>query len=263
MSLPKHTLITGASGTLGSKLSQYLRGQSELTLLDQVETPGVIVADLSRWDEKWVSHFKGVDAVVHFAGNPIAFDEWDALLEPNVDAVLNVFEAAARNGVRRVVFASSNHVMGGYRDISEAQITEELTPRPGVQYFANGEERNSAVYGATKLFGERIGKHFAEVRGLEVLSVRIGWVWKGKNLPGELPSERGDWFRNMWLSDRDFLHLMERCLISTLPARHMIVNGMSSNSGMRWDLSVALNLLGYAPQDDVHAERSNNDSADE
>ena len=254
MTLPNRILITGSSGNLGSKLASHLKDRSELTLIDRVAAAGATMAELNHWDEKWTSLFKGAGAVVHLAGNPVAFDPWNDLLEPNVDAVLNVFEAAAQNNVKRVVFASSNHVMGGYQHPSDGSIREDSLPNPGATYVVDKIERSSAAYGATKLFGERIGKHFAEVRGLEVVCVRIGWVWKGRNLPSELPAERGDWFRNMWLSDRDFLQLMECCLSAELPERYALVNGMSANSGMRWDLTVARELLGYSPQDDVNAE---------
>jgi hypothetical protein len=55
----------------------------------------------------------------------------------------------------------------------------------------------------------------------------------------------------MWLSDRDFLHLMERCLLAELPEKFVIVNGMSANAGMPWDLESTCRVLGYRPQDDV------------
>jgi len=188
--------------------------------------------------------------VVHLAGNPIAYHPWPELVGPNIDAVLNVFEAAARGGVGRVVFASSNHVMGGYQD-DQRPITPQLPPRPGLSYGAEGAKRDSTPYGSTKLFGERVGKHFAEARGLTVIAVRIGWVWRGENTPAGLPKDRGEWFRQMWLSDRDYLQLMERCLSAELAERFVIVNGMSANSGMRWDLGETRRLLGYDPADDV------------
>jgi uronate dehydrogenase len=84
-----------------------------------------------------------------------------------------------------------------------------------------------------------------------VICVRIGWVWRGENVPSELPPERGDWFRNMWLSDRDFLHLMDCCLTAELPEPFLIVHGMSNNTGMRWDLTSTTRAIGYQPQDDV------------
>ena len=254
MSLPDSVLITGASGNLGAKLAAHHRGRTRLVLLDRSGSEGIQSADLSSWGD-WTRQFEGVDVVVHLAGNPVAYQDWPDLLGPNVDAMLNVYEAAAVAGVRRVVFASSNHVMGGYQDGPPIPILESLPPKPGLRYFADGAERFSGAYAATKLLGERVGRQYAISRGLEVIAVRIGWVWRGVNEPRELPAERGEWFRDMWLSDRDFLHLMECCLKATLPESFLVVNGMSANTRMRWDLTTARSLLGYSPQDDVHRTR--------
>jgi len=247
-------LITGAAGNLGAKLSAHLHGRTDLVLLDRIEAPDVQLADLSNWSELWLRKFEGAEAVVHFAGNPVAFDPWPDLVGPNVDAMLHVYEAAARAGARRLIFASSNHVMGGYQD-GDAPIIEDMPPRPGARYVSAGAERFSGAYGATKLFGERVGKQYAAERGLEVIAVRIGWVWRGINTPEELPADRGQWFRQMWLSDRDFLQLMECCLTARLPEPYLVVNGMSANTGMRWDLTRAREILGYVPQDDVNGVR--------
>ncbi|MGL6094573.1 MAG: NAD-dependent epimerase/dehydratase family protein [Fimbriiglobus sp.] len=254
MTRPGSVLITGAGGNLGAKLAAHLRGRTRLVLLDRAGGGAVHPADLGHWGE-WVGHFDGVEAVVHLAGNPVAYHDWPDLLGPNVDAMLNMYEAAAAHGVRRVVFASSNHVMGGYQDGPPVPITETLPPKPGLRYTADGAERFSGAYAATKLLGERAGRLYAAARALEVIAVRIGWVRRGANEPGELPAERGAWFRNMWLSDRDFLHLMDCCLTARLPAPFFVVNGMSANAGMRWDLTAARTVLGYTPADNVDTTR--------
>jgi NAD+ dependent glucose-6-phosphate dehydrogenase len=250
-------LITGANGNLGRKLANYLKATDceHLVLLDRTGDKEVIEADLSCWSDQWAHHFHDVDAVVHLAGNPVAYHDWAELVGPNIDAMLNVYEASVRYGVGRVVFASSNHVMGGYQDGPQIQITETLPSKPGLRYFADGAERFSGAYAATKLFGEQVGRHYALIDEMDVIALRLGWVWRGVNEPSELPVERGEWFRNMWLSDRDFLHLMERCLTASLPERFQIFNGMSANTGMRWDLTAARTVLGYSPQDDVNAPR--------
>lgn len=245
-------LITGAAGNLGCKLvDHFTLLQFSLTLLDCVAASGVITADLSRWNEDWAQHFSGVDIVVHLAGNPVAYHDWPQLIRPNIDAVMNTFEAAARYGVRRVIFASSNHVMGGYQDEPDCPITEDLSPRPGLRYVADGAERFSGAYAASKLFGEQLGRHYAAVRGLQVIAIRIGWVWRGINEPTHLPDERGEWFRQMWLSDRDYLQLMTCAVTASLTEPFQIVNGMSANTGSRWDLSRVREKIGYEPQDDV------------
>jgi NAD+ dependent glucose-6-phosphate dehydrogenase len=246
-------LITGAAGNLGAKLRRHLEGRYELRLLD-IDPGGdaaIVRADLSRWDAAWVESCRGVDGVVHLAADPTAFQTWPNLVRPNVDAVVNVFLAAAQGGVRRVVYASSNHVMGGYQDDPAPRLTTEMPPRPGTHYVSGGQQRDSTPYGSAKLCGERVGKCFAEAYGLSVVAVRIGWVRPGENRAEEVPAERGPWFRLMWLSNRDYCQLMERCLVADLPAPFAVVNGMSANTGMRWDIDQTRRLVGYEPQDDV------------
>jgi NAD+ dependent glucose-6-phosphate dehydrogenase len=250
VTFPESVLITGASGNLGAKLAAHCAGRTRLVLLDREARSGVQSADLSRWGD-WVRCFESTEMVIHLAGNPIAYHDWPDLLDPNVDAMLNVYEAARVAGVKRFVFASSNHVMGGYQDGPDIPITESLPPKPGLRYVADGAERFSGAYATAKLMGERVGQCLALSQGMEVIAVRLGWVWRGNNLPDELPAERGDWFRKMWLSDRDFLHLMDCCLRARMPEPFLIVNGMSANTGMRWDLSVGRRILGYNPRDDV------------
>lgn len=247
-------LITGASGNLGSKLRHHLEGRYALLLLDihpRAETR-IIQADLSRWDKTWVDLFQGVDVAVHLAADPTAHQSWPNLVGPNIDATINVFQAAVQGGVKRVVYASSNHVMGGYQDEPEpACLTTDVAPKPGTRYVVDGQPRDSTPYAAAKLFGERLGKCCADVHGLSVIAVRIGWVRPGQNRPDEIPPERGPWFRLMWLSNRDFCQLMERCIVADVPVPFAVVNGMSANTGMRWDIAYTRQLLAYAPRDDV------------
>jgi uronate dehydrogenase len=254
MAYDKTVLITGAAGNLGGKLRAHLEGRYLLRLLDinAGDDSKIISADLSRWDPAWVEHFRGVDAVVHLAADPTANQTWEKLLAPNMDAVVNVFSAAAAAGVRRVVYASSNHVMGGYQHDSQAGVlTTELPPRPGTLYIGQGQARDSTPYGSAKLFGERLGRCYAEMHGMSVLAVRIGWVRPGANRAQDIPPEYVDWFRLMWLSNRDYCQLMERCINADPALGFAIVNGMSANTGMRWDIERTRRLIGYEPQDDV------------
>jgi uronate dehydrogenase len=247
-------LITGASGNLGSKLRQHLHGRYPLRLLDvhSKGDPEIMQADLSLWNAAWVEAFRGVHTVVHLAADPGATQPWKKLIGPNLDALIMVFTAAAQAGVKRLIYASSNHTMGGYREIPEAgKITVDLPPLPGTRYERNGVPLNSIAYGAAKLFGERLGKCYADIYGLSVIAVRIGWVREGDNHPATLPADRDTWFRQMWLSNRDFCHLLECCIEADAALRFAVVNGMSANTGMRWDVEHTRTLLGYEPQDDV------------
>jgi len=253
----KRVLITGAAGNLGRKLTQHLQGRYDLRLLDRQSSDegNVQIAHLEHWDPALVQHFAGVDTVVHLAANPNPMPDWFELLESNMDTVVNVFTAAAQQGVKRVIYASSNHAMGQYKDIGEpAQITTTIPQRPGTSVVRDGQQLTTLPYGAMKLLGERVGKCFADAYNMDVIAVRIGWVQRGENNPSQIPAERDDWYRLMWLSNRDFCQLMERGIEADLGGvRFAVVNGMSNNTGMRWDIGYTKQLLGYAPQDDVMA----------
>src|SRR5262249_41181956 len=172
----KTVLITGAAGNLGSKLRQHLQGRYNLRLLD-VEPRGdgaIVSADLSVWDRQWVDCFTGSDVVIHLAGNPLAHQTWPNVIGPNIDAMINVFDAAVGARVPRLIFASSNHVMGGYKDDPHVKrLGHDTPPRPGARYEVDGEQRDSTPYAAAKLFGERLGKCYSEIHGISVIALRI------------------------------------------------------------------------------------------
>ena len=248
-------LITGAAGNLGGKLRRHLEDRYTLRLLD-LDPAGdetITQADLSVWSDAWTREFEGADAIVHLAANPGPFLTWSDVIGPNVDGVIHVFAAAARANVPRVIYASSNHTMGGYKDFPEPRrLTTSVPPRPGATHPVEGVRRDSAAYGSAKLFGERVGKCYAEIHGLSVIAVRIGWTHEGENRPEVMPPGRDDWFRLMWLSDRDFCRLMEKAIEADPSIRFAVVNGMSKNTGMRWDIDETRDLLGYEPADDVN-----------
>ncbi|CAN5806294.1 NAD(P)-dependent oxidoreductase [soil metagenome] len=251
----KIVLITGASGNLGRKLAQHLAGRYTLRLLDRVARHSdVVAADLSSWDKNWVDLFQGVDAVVHLAADPTAEASWADLVAPNIDALINVFAAAAQAKVKRLVYASSNHVMGGYKDVDQpTTLTTDIPVKPGTRYTWEGSSQthDSVAYGGAKLFGERLGKCYADIHGLSTIAVRIGWVRAGDNQAATIPADTEEWFRLMWLSNQDFGNLFEHC-IEADPALHFaIVNGMSANANMRWDIEHTHKLVGYAALDHV------------
>ncbi len=233
-------LITGASGNLGKKLREAWGDAYDLLLIDATpdDDPEVVQADLADWDESWVGLFEGVDTVIHLAANPSEHASWEALLRPNLDALCNVFHAAALAGVERVIYASSNHAMGGYREFGDQPITVDLPPKPG------------NPYGAAKLFGERLGRSFAHAFDITVVALRLGWVQPGLNMPDSLPD---DWSRSLWLSDGDLIRLFDRAVEAEIePGEFVLANGMSDNDGMRWDLTEAAERLDFQPEDDAY-----------
>jgi len=228
-------LVTGATGRLGQLLLRHFANDFDLraTCLNPTALPGVATADLSLVDQCDLRLFAGVDVVVHCAGQASSAASWADVQRHNVDATFNVFETAARAGIGRVVFMSSNWTMAGYRFGTEI-LTEALPPRP------------TNPYGVSKVVGERIGRGFADHRGLSVICLRIGYC--GGLAPQDPRLSKTSWLRHKWLSDRDFLQLVERSIVAT-DIGFAIVNGMSNNAGMRWDLAAGRRLLGYVPVD--------------
>jgi uronate dehydrogenase len=250
----RSVLLTGAAGNLGGKLRRHLEGRYRLLLLDidPKGDPQIVREDLSRWSETWVRLFEGVDVVVHLAANPDAHQTWPNLIGPNIDATLHMFEACARGRVKRVVYASSLHVLTGYRDVPEpALLTPDTPPRPGCRYIEQGEERNSMAYAAAKLLCERVGRFYAEIRGLAVLVARLGWVLRGENRPETMRREEDAWLKTAWLSNRDYCQFMQCCIEGDPGNRFAIVHGVSANTGARWDWKSAREAIGYRPQDDL------------
>jgi NAD+ dependent glucose-6-phosphate dehydrogenase len=239
---PRTVLITGASGNIGIKLREAWADLYDLVLIDVAAPPGdpdVVKADLGELDDEWLSYFHGVDTVIHLAANPDEFATWEDLEGPNLDALANVLHAAALAGVERFVFASSNHVMGGYRAL-DMRITPDLPPRP------------DGPYGASKLMGERLGRSVASAFDMTVIALRLGSVQEGENRPDTLPD---DWARSMWLSNRDLARLFEAAVEAELEdLDFVVVNGMSNNRGSRWDLAATAELLGFDPEDDAYTE---------
>lgn len=232
-------LITGASGSIGGKLAAHFRqaGCPDLRLLSRSVRgdSSVIAADLSCWDDRWAAHFAGVDTVIHMAADPSSRATWESAQRLNIDLMLNVLEAARQHHVRRVVFGSSNWVMAGYRFATE-RLTTDLPPWP------------INPYGYTKLFGERAGRSVAARTGISFIAFRIGWCQRE---PGNRPGPhmtQGTWGQQMWLSDRDLCQAMERAVLVEDVA-FAVLNLMSDNPGMRWDIEATRKTIGYQPRD--------------
>jgi len=246
-------LVTGAEGTIGTAVREHLGDRFELvslTLTPQ-EFPSH-VADISDL-EAILPAFEGVEAVVHLAGSPAIETPWDEVLRNNLIGSYNVFEAARRGGVSRVVFASSNHAVGMY----------ELDGAPGVYEVDDGrcydhtaEVRPDSLYGVSKVYGEALGRLYMERHGLSVFCLRIGAVRANDDptAPSANPlldldaGGRRNRMRAVWLSRRDCAELIACCLVVE-DVRWAIVYGVSANPRRFWDLEHARELLGWEPQD--------------
>lgn len=236
-------LITGAHGNLGSKVRAHFTGLGWKLRLTDIESGGddtIIAADLSVWDEAWVGLFADVDAVIHFAGRPSPRTSWPDAVRYNFDMMQNVYEAAVRQRARRLIFASSNWVMAGHRFANEHTLTGEMEPYP------------VNPYGVSKLVGERLGRSYHDRWGLSVICFRIGYCQRGENQPGPHMGW-GSWGQLMWLSNHDLCNAMERGVLAE-GVGFAVLNLMSDNPGMRWDIESTRRVIGYAPHDGAAAQ---------
>ena len=224
-------LLTGADGHLGRVLRLGLRGVWPVLRLTHRRPFGnpetgeeILLANLDVYDEVDAA-MSGVDAVIHMGGRA---DEaaWKIIEQNNILGTYHVFEAARRHGVKRVVYASSNHVIGHYR--RDRILTGTEPPRP------------DSLYGVSKVFGEALGRMYADKYGLSVLSLRIGTCC-------ETPLNRRA--LSTWLSFRDLVQLVRIC-IDALDVHYETVWGVSANTRGWWD-NQAAERLGYRPQDNA------------
>ena len=229
-------LITGAAGNIGAKITTHFRETSdhELRLLDRRASGDIVEADFGEWDEVWATHFGGVDTVIHLAGNPSGRTSWASANRDNIAGTQHVLRASREAKVRRVIFASTNQIMLGYR-FATGRVTTDMPPAP------------LSPYGISKFACEEIGRAFHEETGIDFLALRIGYFQRGENLPGA-HMEIGEWGQSMWLSNRDMNQAMDKA-IAAPPFGFAVVNLESANAGMRWDLEHTREVIGYVPLD--------------
>jgi len=225
-------LITGAAGIIGMCLRTHLRGRYALLRLADIaeQEPAGEGEDVRTFDIREIDSvercMQGMDCVVHLAGVPVE-DSWEKVLPLNIEGCYNVFEAARRQGVRRVVFASSNHAVGYHR--RERFIDNAVQPRP------------DSRYGVSKVFGEALGSMYADKYGMSVACLRIGTFRKP-----DRPCESRQLLT--WISHRDMAQLARRC-VEHESYHFVVAYGVSNNLRNRWDNS-NVKFLGYAPEDD-------------
>ena len=221
-------LLTGSAGRIGTYLRHglpglgwKLRGYDIATAPDD---PDQVVADI-RDPDRLAPVMDGVGAVVHLAGIPTE-DRFDRIMSANIDGTYQVFEAARRAGVRRVVYASSNHAVG-------------FLPRQPLAPV-DGPPRPDTYYGLSKVFGEALARLYVDRHGMSVACLRIGSCFDEPSSVRQLST---------WLSPGDAVRLVHACL--TAPdLDYAVVYGTSANTRGWWDLDPG-RRLGFEPVDNA------------
>lgn len=230
MSAPfNRLLLTGAAGGLGRQLRPRLRRLCATLRVSDIAELGAAAAGEevrpARLEDAQAVHalLDGVNAVVHLGG--VSTEQpWQPILEANVMGVVHLYEAARKHGVKRIVFASSNHVTGFYRQ------DEVISPQDPV--------RPDGFYGLSKAWGENVSRYYFDRHGIESACLRIG---------SSFPEPRDRRMLATWLSYDDLDRLVTACLTAPVLG-HTVVYGVSDNHTVWWDNTGARHV-GYRPQD--------------
>jgi uronate dehydrogenase len=223
-------LLTGAAGGLGKVLRERLRPFARTLRLSDIAALApapaaheeIVLCDLA--DKQAVDALvAGCDAIVHLGGISVE-RPFEEIIEANIRGVFNVYEAARRHGVQRVVFASSNHAIGFYKQDETID--------------ASARRRPDGYYGLSKSFGEDMAQFYFDRWGIETVSIRIG---------SSFPEPLNRRMMSTWLSYDDLTALIEKALF-TPDVKHTVVYGMSANRDVWWDNTQAAHL-GFVAKD--------------
>src|SRR5437870_7304963 len=211
-------LVTGATGDIGTRLRKLLKGVYPNLRLSDIKPPADLAADETfiKADLASIAEVEravaGVHGIVHLGGFSVE-GPWDTILNSNIIGTYNLFEAARRHGVERVVFASSNHAVGFYP--RARHIGTDASVRP------------DSRYGVSKAFGEAIAALYAYKHGLRTTSIRIGNF-------ADLPVDRRR--LSIWIAPEDLAQLI-RIGLEHADIRCEIFYGISDNARGWWDNS--------------------------
>lgn len=234
-------LLTGAAGGLGKVLRSRLSAFAEtLRISDRADLgpanagEEVVICDLA--DKTAVHHLvDGVDAVVHFGGISLE-DRFEPILQSNIVGVFNIYEAVRKHGVKRVVFASSNHVTGFYKQSDKIDTDAPMRP--------------DGLYAVSKCFGENLSRFYFDRYGIETVCLRIG---------SSFPVVKDRRMLATYLSYDDLVELV-RCALFAPKVDHTIIFGSSDNSVTWWDNAKAAHI-GFKPRDASDGQRERVEAA--
>ena len=232
----RRIVYTGAAGGIGTMTRPLLaKLYPGLVLSDRVKPANLlpsetfVAADLTKAGEV-AALVKGAHSVIHLGGHSVE-GTWEQILNANIIGCYNLFEAAREAGVKRVIFASSNHAIGFYP--RKKKIRTDVTVRP------------DSRYGVSKAFGEALGALYSDKHGIAVTCLRIGNVG-----PAPLDVRR----LSIWVSPKDLVQLFQIGLEHP-DVRFEIFYGASDNEASWWDNSRA-ERLGYRPKDNAEQHRA-------
>lgn len=233
-------LLTGAAGGLGKVLRPRLQSMANIVRVSDVvdlghaaATEELVQCDLGNHDGM-LDLLDGVDAVIHLGG--MSTDgPFEPILNANIRGVYNLYEAARIKDVKRIVFASSNHVVGFHKQEDRLDATAAMRP--------------DGNYGISKAFGESLSRYYFDRYGIETVCVRIG---------SSFPKPVDHRMLSTWLSYDDLTSLIH-CALRAPSVGHTIIYGASDNTPAWWDNRYAAHL-GWTPKDSSERFRAEMDA---
>jgi uronate dehydrogenase len=246
--------VTGANGTIGTRLCADLERDHEIVRIDLQDAD--VNGDVRDFDAM-LRALHGCETVIHLAGVVAVDADWDSVYGTNIGGTYNVYEAARRNGLRRIVFASSNHCVG-MNEVQNAPAIYE--PAFGLVVGTDAPYRPDGLYGVWKAFGETLGRYYCDKYGLQVACIRIGSITEADDPRDESVRESSGWlgltdeqkfkrYAATWMSQRDFARLVRAILARDVP--FAVVYGVGDNLTRFWDLEPGRAIYGFWPQDGV------------
>jgi len=233
-------LITGAAGGLGSMARRELPHlATTIRLSDQYDLEAAgdheELVTCSLTDKKAVEELvKGCDGIVHFGGRSVE-DTWEIIRDSNIEGMFNLYEAARKHGHPRIIFASSNHVIGYH---PQTEKLDALSPT-----------RPDSLYGVSKVFGESLARMYYDKFGQETAIIRIGSC---------LPEPFTHRMLATWMSPRDMVRLIGY-IFKAPKLGCPIIYGVSDNDASWWD-NGEVSYLGWRPQDNSESFREKLDA---
>jgi NAD+ dependent glucose-6-phosphate dehydrogenase len=246
--------VTGSNGTIGSRLCADLSRDHEVVRIDLRDAD--VNADVRDFDAM-LRALAGCETVIHLAGVVVVDIDWETNYSINIGGTYNVYEAARRNGLKRIIFASSNHCVGMFEVDNAPAIYE-----PGFGFVARTDTpyRPDGLYGVWKAFGETLGRYYSDKYGIQVACVRIGSITEADDPRHESVRQSSGWlslteeqkfkrYAATWMSQRDFARLVRAILARDVP--YAVVYGVGDNLTRFWDLEPGRAIYGFWPLDGV------------
>ncbi|MDQ2663328.1 MAG: NAD(P)-dependent oxidoreductase [Candidatus Eremiobacteraeota bacterium] len=210
-----------------------------------------------RDSDAMVRALRGCETVIHLAGAVAVDASWEDVYGTNIGGTYNVYEAARKNGAKRIIFASSNHAVGMNEVQDAPQIYE---PGFGRVVGIDDPYRPDGLYGVWKAFGEVLGRYYSDQFGMQVTCVRIGSITSADDPKHESVRDSSGWlnltdeqkfkrYAATWMSQADFARLVRA--IMARDVAYAVVYGVGDNATRFWDLEPGRAIFGFWPRDGV------------